>query len=517
MAATALDVPLPYPPSHTSELQVSLLGEDVLELVGFRCALPSGAPYVPDQSDPLFLYEFHQLGWLVGALARLDRNESQAQRLVDWLEAYADYEHPSSSPYWDAYPLAARLLGLLPLHAMGRLRRPAIERALHSWSLAILGLQETHLLGNHLLRSRAAAAAASLFLEGVVARNLTTRVWRALAREAEKQFLPDGVHEERTPAYHLLCLSDLLVCLALSRSVRFAAPQSERERVERVAERALAAADVFTHEDGRVAAFGDSAPDSALRPADLLAFAEFVDVRARGVMERNQAGDWERRTARDGGFSVIRRAGVAIYLSHGAFGAVHQPGHAHCDLFAFELDVDGQRVIVDPGVHAYHEVEWRGRSRASAEHATPSLRDREQAEIWSRFRCGWRPRVEQTLWQQNTAGWIAEMRAIAFGPEAIPLRRTLELHDNQIVVTDTLPAVFSVALPLAPEVEVNTTENGAVLMHPRTRRRILLRLACGRLAIEPCFISHSFGAKVPSRRLRLFSEGNARLSWSLRA
>ncbi|AKU93099.1 heparinase II/III family protein [Vulgatibacter incomptus] len=504
-------------PTAFGDEQREALRRGELALVGLAGALPEDAPYIPAHDDPLYVYEFHQLGWFAGALATLPEADPLHGRLIDWLDRYLAWDHPGDSPYWDAYPLASRLLTLLPLAARGFIGGKGIERALGASAVAILGLQETHLQGNHLLRSRAAAAVSSVFFEGPASDSVAASAWTALVREANAQFCADGVHEERTPTYHLLCISDLLVCIELARKAQTPAIRAEVEALVRIAARALGALDVLTHVDGRIAAFGDSAPASSLRSDDLRAFAAAVGIRSTGLLDVSKSGGWARQTAGTSGYTLLQSSGLSLFLSHGPFGAKHQPGHAHCDLFAFELDVEGTRMIVDPGVHAYHDTEWRLRSRASSVHATPSVEGREQAEIWSRFRCGWRPTVEPARWEAKPNGWRVDLRAAAFGPKPMPVERTIEFAGTQIRFVDRLPVEFSVALPLAPDVEVRVDSRGASLVHPKAAKGIQVTLESGTLDLETCSISHAFGARTPSCRLRLRSDAAGRLGWSLQA
>lgn len=506
------------PPTSFTEPQLEVLRTGELALVGFSGGLPEDAPFNLGCSDPLYIYEFHQLGWLVGAIRLLPASDPLAIRLEQWLVRYLSYEHLPASPYWDAYPLASRLLGLLPLWATGRIRDPRVGHALRAEAIAIQALQETHLQGNHLLRSRAAAAAASLFLVGPGADLVRRRCWRALASEARSQFLADGVHEERTPAYHLLCSSDLLTCVALAREFGFEELVPDLATVVSIAGRASAASAAFEHDDGRVAAFGDTAPLSSLRPMEIREFAEAVGAGPVDGLDRSSSADWLRVSAETAGFSALRSGDLAVYVTHGNFGAPHQPGHAHCDLFALEVDLEGHRLIVDPGVHGYHDALWRNRSRATAEHATPSIEGKEQAEIWSRFRCGWRPKPAPAQWQPVAEGWTTDLTAEAFGPDPLRLRRSISTAQRRVVITDELPVPFSVALPLAPDVAVDESGEGRLwLRHPGGSGRLLIEVVDGEVTIEPCSISHAFGAQMPSRRVRLKSGRATRLSWSLQA
>ncbi|MBK6451783.1 MAG: heparinase II/III-family protein [Proteobacteria bacterium] len=78
-------------------------------------------------------------------------------------------------------------------------------------------------------------------------------------------------------------------------------------------------------------------------------------------------------------------------LDCGPIGPDYQPGHAHCDTLSFELCVDGQRVVVDSGVHDYDVGPQRAYDRSTGAHNTVMVDGVEQSEIWG-FRVARRAR-----------------------------------------------------------------------------------------------------------------------------
>jgi hypothetical protein len=369
-------------------------------------------------------------------------------------------------------------------------------------------LSETHLLANHLLRDRAAMVVGAAWMAGRVGATLREHAAGALVDEVSVQFRVDGMHEERCPAYHAHAVMDLLFALeALSACPRGAAVDRARAALHEHAARGLAALEVVTHEDGLVAAFGDSAPRSTPHTATIAAWADALGVRWASV-EATPFASGTRATLPVSGFTRITQGDAQLFLSHGPFGAPAQPGHAHCDLFAFELDVAGHRVIVDPGVHAYHDESLRRATRASAEHATPSIPGREQAEIWSRFRCGWKPRGVEARWTSDRL----EGQARAFGPhEPLTVRRTIASVGTSFEIVDRIDGAqeVEVALPLAPTMTVRERDTMRLVIGDATPR-LRVTVEEGRADVEPAVVSHRFGACVPAERVRLRGAGTVR-------
>ncbi len=483
---------------------IAALEAGTLRLAGHAARLPERAPFEPSERDPLFRYQLHEHAWLREAMTRSPVLEA---RLAAWLAEYVSMRAPRGSVAIDPYPLATRMLQWQGLVQLGLVPAESMTEAFADATRLLLGLSETHLLANHLLRDRAALVVGSAWLDGALGERLRARALRSFAAECDAQLDRDGMHEERCPAYHAHAAMDLLFALeASTTSGGDASLDRAREAIARHAERAVAALDVITHADDHVAAFGDSAPLSAPTRGSIAAWADAMALRPTATAT-HACGSRTRRTLPRSGFSRITGDAFDLFVSHGPFGAPAQPGHAHCDLFAFELDVGGERVVADPGVHAYHDETWRTRTRASHSHATPSLEGREQAEIWSRFRCGWRPRSIEARW----SGERLTCEARAFGPhDARTVRRTLHVGDEALRIEDAIDGsdTMNAAIPLAPDLAVvmdgerraRVTRNGASVLTVHLESE-------GRIGVETGAVSHRFGARLEAPRLRLHGPG----------
>jgi hypothetical protein len=489
------------------EGDLAAIERGVLRLAGHEAALPAGPAFEPAERDPLYRYQLHEHGWLREGMER----GSPALRgsLARWLESYWEARFPAGSVAIDPYPLATRMLQWQGLVQRGLVEPERVAAPMVEATRLLAGLSETHLLANHLLRDRAAMVVGSAWVGGRIGELLRARAAAALVDEASAQFLPDGMHEERCPAYHAHATMDLLFALeALSALASAGATELDRARaaLHELAGRAMGALEAVAHEDDRVAAFGDSAPLSAPSVREIVSWADALGVRWERASS-SPFGAGERRTLPVSGFTRASVGHATLFVSHGPFGAPSQPGHAHCDLFAIELDVAGRRVIVDPGVHAYHDERWRTETRASAAHATPSLRGREQAEVWSRFRCGWRPRAIETRFGEAHL----EGEARAFGPhDPRTLRRRVRVEGDAFEVEDRIEGEreIEVALPLAPGLSVVRDGERAVRVEVDGDAVLRVTLREGRLDVEDAHVSHRFGARSPAPRLRLRGGGS---------
>ncbi|MFB6258278.1 MAG: heparinase II/III family protein [Flavobacteriales bacterium] len=93
---------------------------------------------------------------------------------------------------------------------------------------------------------------------------------------------------------------------------------------------------------------------------------------------------------KEGGWCVRPLSGVHVYRAPGLHltisawsgnGLRHTLGHAHCDRLSFELNLDGEDKVVDPGSYIYGALrEERDRFRSGAVHNIPLVKGKEQ--LW---------------------------------------------------------------------------------------------------------------------------------------
>ena len=442
------------PPAH-----VRLSGRDsavlAIELLGRPMRLGGRGDAVYWASDaygPLFAYHLHEHAFLrhpdCGPATR-------AWLIRDWIARHR------SGIGWDPHPICLRLLhwGKL-LTTPGALEddvglREAMVDSMADQATTLGRGLETRLQANHLLSNRLALVFVGVLFEGEAADDWLATTPDFLA-ELEAQVHPDGGHEERSPMYHALLLEGVLDLLNLSQeSAR--APASLVEGLRSVAGRMLGALAVWTHADGALSLFADSALDVASASDRLDEYAARLGVAASA---ERRAGN---RLLAQTGYARLVAGGFDLVASLAAPSPPHQPGHAHADALAFELSVDGERVVSDTGVFEYRPGPLRDRARATASHATVEIDDRDQAELWSAHRVGGRPRVAVLRW--DATGEL-EASCVGWWRGAPEHRRRIRIAPQGVDVEDRVSgACRSVAsrLPIAPGWSVERVGDSALL------------------------------------------------------
>ncbi|HEV2146727.1 MAG TPA: alginate lyase family protein [Longimicrobiaceae bacterium] len=427
-----------------------------------------------------------------------------------WIAATAD----GAGDGWEPYPLSLRTVNwtqalLLFGDALGSAFRERLTGSLARQLATLERRLEWHILANHLQKNLCALATGGLLFEGAAAERWRRVGLRHLWREVEEQVLPDGGHFERSPMYHAIALGDLLELLLLLRACGEPAPPAAVERIGRMAD----AFDRLSRPDGSLHLLNDSA--GGIAPArdrlDALARAAL----GHGVVETD--GVWELPQTGFLGYTAAS-TGERLIVDCGAPGPPYQPGHAHCGLLGFELDLGGRSVFVDSGVSGYDGDPFREYVRSTRAHNTVAVAGREQSEVWGTFRLARRAVV---LYAQADAGEEGCRIRAAYRPfheRRIVHHRTVERGAGDWTVTDRVEgaedAPLQSYLHLHPEAAVVVEDGGITARLPGVTVHVepfgTDRLDVVRGARDPVqgWYCPEFGCAVPAAAIEMHVERN---------
>ena len=444
LAIASPQTPFLEPPGH-----VKSLGGTRIELLGETFDLAEGVEWQAKELGSLFAYHLHQHEFLrLRGLTPAEREEV----LLDWI-----HNNPDGIG-WDPHPISLRLICwgkmLLSSGALDsdeHLRKEMLRSMSDQVETLMHGL-EFRLQANHLLSNLISVVFGGLLLDAS-----PSGTWRgradALLRELDAQIRPDGGHEERSPMYHSLLLENLLDLLNLCLAEPARAPAGLVDGLREAASRMLSALELWTHADGRIALFADSAFDIAAEPDLLREYASRLGVSSSagirsGILPQS-------------GYLRLRAGAYDLIASVAGPAPAHQPGHAHCDALAFELSVAGKRVVTDAGLFEYQPGPRRDRARSTASHSTLQFDGEEQAEIWAAHRVGGRPVVELTAWDESGS---AEATCRGWSPNVPLHRRFFSVETDAVTIVDRVEGPcreVRFCLPIEPAWRVELSEGRA--------------------------------------------------------
>jgi len=228
-----------------------------------------------------------------------------------------------------------------------------------------------------------------------------------LVKEMDKQVYDDGMDFEASTCYHRLVLELFFYPALLCKLNDIKLPNDFIEKLKKMFDFVL----YVLKPNGRMPPIGDNdngrlhvlGKRDILDMTYLLTFATlFFDDPKYKIEEFGFAPEalwlfgpedyerWKKMPGRtveeleskafsDGGIYVMRHKKDYMVISCGPNGQNGNGGHAHNDKLSFELCVDGEDIIVDPGTYVYTaDPAWRNRFRSTAYHNTVMVDGEEQ-------------------------------------------------------------------------------------------------------------------------------------------
>ena len=230
-----------------------------------------------------------------------------------------------------------------------------------------------------------------------------------LTKEIQKQVYPDGCSFEGSTSYHRLALEMFLYCHLLGKRAGIMFPDEYLHKLKTMFEFSL----YCIKPNGMIPQIGDNDNGRFLifckRPilehkylltlaAVLYQDCEFklsdldLDEEAFWVFGMDSVSTFARLSFRktpltskgfpNAGWYIIRHNNNSCFISCGPNGQSGNGAHAHNDKLSFELMLDGQDIIVDPGTYVYTPYpEGRNKFRSTGYHNTITIDNCEQNKI----------------------------------------------------------------------------------------------------------------------------------------
>ena len=327
-----------------------------------------------------------------------------------------------------------------------------------------------------------------------------------LEKEIPEQILGDGMHFERSPMYH--CRITYLLALLYN--------TSHSELVDLVKEplkRAINALVKLTHPDGQIALLNDSAFSVYNIPDQLVTYVQESLADNNGENKTATAGPF---ALPDAGYYGFRDdAGTYIVCDAALIGPDYIPGHAHADIFSFELSMKGHRVIVDSGVHDYEVSPMRRYCRSTKAHNTVEIDGQDQCEMWAAFRVARRGRPYNVRWKPTQEGfelsaWHDGYKRLKGRP--IHHRKFVWCKPGSLRIEDRIiascPKSVTSRLHLHPDCSIDKIEDNSVCVSYLSGKFELSFSGEGKLSLEESFYCPEFGKKLENKALAYHAFGD---------
>lgn len=383
--------------------------------------------FAPNQ-DPLWQYCLHYGEWAL-TLAQaflLTGDVTFRQALINLVADWVEHNPPGSTPGWEPYPLARRLVAWSKVAVSLKDDEPwqsfwqwTLAPCLHSQTRVLAGNLEADLSNNHLIADyRALAWMGLLFPEWPGAATWRQSGLAGLWGEMDRQVLADGVHDERSLSYHAIVIQDLMETWALCKRTGVNVPGNLEQRLFLMSQflNDMQAPDgSYPMVNDTVLGYpGDFGAITARTKArlDYWTLAAAKDASDKGSLTEftPTTSGGEGGAPRRSGATAYPEAGYVILWGDGGdflcfdagpMGPEHLPGHGHADALSFVLYGNHRPLVADPGVYSYHDKPWRDYFRSTRAHNTVCIDGQDQCVFWGAFRVAYAPKVRLLGWSDD--------------------------------------------------------------------------------------------------------------------
>ena len=460
-----------------------------------------------DELPKLWQYNLHYFEYLWA----LDYNQAKALTL-NWIA-----EHPLAQNRigWDPYPISLRLTNwCCVLFGKFSVETDAdkefcelLWKSVYLQTEWLLQHIETHILGNHLFENAVCLVFTGSCFTGKSAEKWYQIGLNILEEELTEQILKDGMHFERSPMYHSRIV--YVLCLLMNiQDTRLEQLLSEPLR------KMISALDNLIHPDENIALFNDSAFGIYNDPVCLISYSNDLLGVSSSEPEQDSITTF---SLPDAGYYGVRNCdGTFLICDAGEIGHDYIPGHAHADIFSFELSLKGHRVIVDSGVFDYNNSAMRKYCRSTRAHNTVEINDKDQCEMWGSFRVARRGKPFDINWNADDNGSFKlsgkhdGYRRLRGNP--IHYRQFLwSIPDNLKIVDTILSSVSQKAISrihLHPDCLVEELKDSYTSIKFPAGRLNISYLGKGILSVNKSFYCPEFGVKLSNSVLEFSSFGN---------
>lgn len=244
---------------------------------------------------------------------------------------------------------------------------------------------EYHLLGNHLLENGFSLLYGAYFFRDSKMYKTAKKI---ILEELMEEILDDGAHFELSPMYHQLILYRLLECINLVSSNPWKTDELYETMLHN-ASKMLGWLQNITFKNGAIPLFNDSAMRIAPTTQALMDYTAMLNINTVHLKLGKS------------GYRVWKNTTYEAIVDVGEIGPDYIPGHAHSDIFNFELYIHGTPYIIDTGTSTYETNSRRQIERSTLAHNTVTVAGQNQSDVWGGFRVGERAKIIDFMEKSN--------------------------------------------------------------------------------------------------------------------
>jgi hypothetical protein len=339
----------------------------------------------------LWNYQLNYMSWL-GDLLYEDLVKNQNQNKSYILEVLTKWTIHKSKVSCRSYPTSMRLVTWVQILCYYKISEDHIIDSFLEQYLNLKSSIEFELDGNHILENYIALYLVSSFLK---LDNDVKYFGQKLSLEISYQFDINGLHYERSFAYHFAIVERLIVLSEVATGELLL-------KLRKILFQSYVILKQISNDEG-LPLFHDASHDM---------------YRDRAYLEsllKKYSSDLKINLLDESNYLIIEDHGIKFIMDVGTAEPIFQPAHYHCSLGSYIINVDSKPLIIDTGVYGYYENKFkRFHSRRTSSHNILSIKDSEQSNIWSIFRLGKSAFIKSREVKKTDLCYIVKIKYLGF-------------------------------------------------------------------------------------------------------
>lgn len=355
---------LPFP-----LLNKSFLGENQFKFLNKEVRFDQSINWDYADNGKLWTYNLNYFDYLHQEEGGLSNGKELIDQYIDQLSRLQNGNEP--------YCISLRLINWVKYLSINQISEEKIDYSLRAQADILIDQLEYHIMGNHLLENGFGLFFAAYYFNDERLFKLASKI---VKEQLEEQTMGDGAHYELSPMYHQIILLRTLDCFNLAKSN----PSFDNEITEFLKEKAslmLSWLSHMTFSNGQIPLMNDAAFGITPDTKSLFDYANTLGVEKRTL------------NLKDSGYRAWNWNDFEMIMDVGEIGPWYIPGHAHSDIFNFEMTYKGKSIFVDTGTGTYDICPTRIAERCTEAHNTVKVGGVDQSQVWASFRVGKRASI----------------------------------------------------------------------------------------------------------------------------
>lgn len=395
------------------------------------------------------------------------------------------------SSAWHPYPSSLRAVNFIKYYLTKNEIEDEFLNILYFHGYLILKRIEYRVLGNHLIKNLKALIFCGCFFKTTRSNGWLDFAINRLLSEVDDQLLGDGLHFEKTPAYHNQVLEDLVdICIILK---SYSLKDNERKKIQESISKMLYRSYKLNHPDGDISFFNDSVFGMSKKTDEI-----------NSLIKKNDLGIDPLKT-KSKNFLSRSYGDLFLILNLSSINDSYQPAHSHADNLSFELSFKKKRIIVNSGISTYKDSNLRNYQRSSKAHNMTTIDGDNTTEVWSAFRVG--RRVNTKIVNKEDGINFSKVAASYENLDRSHVERRFKITDKSFKVIDRVIGSNKkkiTYLHFSPDTSIETSKNEIYILM-KDEHIFTLSHDYSHFIIENTFWYPLFGKAIPNLTLKLIS------------